>query len=490
MTRRADAIARSPRLRGACAAARVRSRRDRQRHRAFRAGRVPSRPPGLVLRRAAARSDPRWGICGGLAAQPRRARRARAAGWPLHARDSRRTTSYQVIGAIKEVWSPASSPAARAATARAQLAHALVTLTVTEKGYCLAATARSISTHPDIPHDLAHPHAPASSSAISSKASRAARAGSPPLGDRELRQPRRQRHEARAVQPLSSRAQRDPALARWIESERRVSRARWSTASRPRRPTRCARACRAALGVHDRWPVQREAFAQWVIEDASAASDPDWARVGVTITADVAAYERAKLRLLNGAHSTLAYLGLLAGYETVAQAMSDADLVAFVRALMTRRHPADAATRRAASICATTSSDPAAVPQSGDRPSARADRLGRLAEAAVPPARHDRWTRSRPAAHRSAVRADRGMDALRPRASRCAASASIDPLADRLLEIGRDCARARSADVRALPRARAMFPADACARDPRFRAAAQRRLRRVADLRRARRLSA
>jgi fructuronate reductase len=61
---------------------------------------------------------------------------------------------------------------------------------------------------------------------------------------------------------------------------------------------------------------------------------PDWTRVGVTLTANVAAHERAKLRLLNGAHSSLAYLGLLKGYETVAEAMRDKSLAAFIKSLM------------------------------------------------------------------------------------------------------------------------------------------------------------
>jgi fructuronate reductase len=89
------------------------------------------------------------------------------------------------------------------------------------------------------------------------------------------------------------------------------------------------------LGVEDRWPVQREAFMQWVVEDAMRGPHPDWARLGVIVTDDVAAFERAKLRLLNGAHSTLAYLGSLAGRETVADAMRDASLAQFVRTLMT-----------------------------------------------------------------------------------------------------------------------------------------------------------
>jgi fructuronate reductase len=88
------------------------------------------------------------------------------------------------------------------------------------------------------------------------------------------------------------------------------------------------------LGVIDRWPVQREAFSQWVIEDCMQGAQPDWAALGVTITGNVAGFERAKLRLLNGAHSSLAYLGLAAGHETVAQAMRDPEIASLVRRLM------------------------------------------------------------------------------------------------------------------------------------------------------------
>ena len=63
--------------------------------------------------------------------------------------------------------------------------------------------------------------------------------------------------------------------------------------------------------------------------------DADWASVGVTLAKDVGVYDRAKLRLLNGPHSTLAYLGLLRGHESVADAMRDEQLAQFVELLMT-----------------------------------------------------------------------------------------------------------------------------------------------------------
>jgi len=88
----------------------------------------------------------------------------------------------------------------------------------------------------------------------------------------------------------------------------------------------------AALGVEDRAAVQREAFAQWVIEDVGAL--PDLGAVGATLTADVGGYERAKLRILNGAHSTLAYAGLLRGHVSVAEAIGDPLLARFVDAMI------------------------------------------------------------------------------------------------------------------------------------------------------------
>jgi len=84
----------------------------------------------------------------------------------------------------------------------------------------------------------------------------------------------------------------------------------------------------------DAWPVQREAFTQWVIEDHPRDDMPEWDSVGITITDDVGAYERAKLRLLNGAHSSLAYIGSLAGIELVSEAMRQPVLANFIRTLM------------------------------------------------------------------------------------------------------------------------------------------------------------
>jgi fructuronate reductase len=77
------------------------------------------------------------------------------------------------------------------------------------------------------------------------------------------------------------------------------------------------------LGLRDEALVVTEPFRQWVIEDRFAGPRPAWELAGAILTSDVAPYEQAKLRILNGAHSMLAYLGALAGYETIAEAVAD-----------------------------------------------------------------------------------------------------------------------------------------------------------------------
>jgi fructuronate reductase len=76
------------------------------------------------------------------------------------------------------------------------------------------------------------------------------------------------------------------------------------------------------LGVHDDSPVPAEEFSMWIIEDKFAAGRPAWEKVGAIFSDDVAAYELMKLRLLNGTHSLLSYLGALAGEETIPGAQS------------------------------------------------------------------------------------------------------------------------------------------------------------------------
>ena len=85
------------------------------------------------------------------------------------------------------------------------------------------------------------------------------------------------------------------------------------------------------LGVRDEGLVVGEPFTQWVVEDRFAGPRPAWERAGATFTDDVAGFEQAKLRLLNGTHSLLAYAGALAGHATIADAVADPEIAEHAR---------------------------------------------------------------------------------------------------------------------------------------------------------------
>ena len=91
-------------------------------------------------------------------------------------------------------------------------------------------------------------------------------------------------------------------------------------------------------GRTDLAAVETEPFSQWIIEDDFVAGRPDWEAGGALFTDDVAPYEKMKLRMLNGAHSMLAYAGFIAGHRYVRDCMADPELAALIR-----RHMSEAA---------------------------------------------------------------------------------------------------------------------------------------------------
>ncbi|MFG1359220.1 mannitol dehydrogenase family protein [Xanthobacter pseudotagetidis] len=199
----------------------------------------------------------------------------------------------------------------------------IVTLTVTEKGYCHDPARGTLDeAHADIRADLADPHRPRSAPGFLVEAlARRRAAGTRPftvLCCDNL--PANGGTVARVTARLAT--LRDPDLGRFVEGEvafpaTMVDRIVPAT-------TDADRALVAGrLRVADAWPVMAEPFSQWVVEDRFPAGRPPLEEVGVQMVADVAPYEHMKLRLLNGAHSTMAYLGYLAGHETIAEVMAD-----------------------------------------------------------------------------------------------------------------------------------------------------------------------
>jgi fructuronate reductase len=276
--------------------------------------------------------DPRWGICE-VALQSSGVRDALAPQDGLYTiAVLDRQPSFRIVGAVRELLVARESPAAVLGRL-ADPATKLITATITEKGYCLRPDGGLDTTHADIQHDLANPTAPRTliGYLVSALRERRRQGIAPPnilSCDNLAENGHRLR---RAVTEFA--AQIDTDLSQWIGDEVAFPCTMVDSITPATDDALRARVA-DALGFEDRWPVQREAFCQWVIEDALRGPVPDLAAVGVTVTNDVAGFERAKLRLLNGAHSSLAYLGSLAGIETVEQAVNDPALGAFVRRLM------------------------------------------------------------------------------------------------------------------------------------------------------------
>lgn len=88
------------------------------------------------------------------------------------------------------------------------------------------------------------------------------------------------------------------------------------------------------LGFEDPCAVASEDFRQWVIEEKFVAGRPAWEKAGAQFVSDVRPFEEMKLRMLNGSHSFLAYLGYLAGFEHISDCMQNADFVKAARLLM------------------------------------------------------------------------------------------------------------------------------------------------------------
>jgi len=235
----------------------------------------------------------------------------------------------RIIGALRHLLVAPQDPAALIAALSAPGVR-IVTLTVTEKGYCHdPATGELDEAHPDVQADLANPSAPRSVPGFLVEALRVRRAaGLPPftvLCCDNL--PANGRTVAKVVARFAH--LRDHDLGAFVRGEvafpsTMVDRIVPAT-------TDADRALVAQrLGVTDAWPVMAEPFSQWVIEDHFPAGRPPFEEVGAQMVADVAPYEHMKLRLLNGAHSTLAYLGYLAGYETIAETMGNPDFARLV----------------------------------------------------------------------------------------------------------------------------------------------------------------
>ena len=279
-----------------------------------------------------------WGICGiGTRAEERSMRDALAAQdylYTLVELDDRPDTKVRVIGSIRDMLLVGEDGSEAVVARLADPAIRIVSLTITEGGYCLDdSTGQFNAQLPQIQHDLQHPRRPVSVFGLLC-AALAKRRGDG-VGPFTVMSCDNLPHNGDVTRKatLAFAGLVDPDLARWIE--RNVS---FPNAMVDRITPMTSTAHRQDLkhqhGLDDAWPVVCEPFVQWVLEDRFVAGRPAWEKVGVQFTDDVSPYEEMKIKLLNGSHLALTYLGFLRGYRFVHETMADPLFVEYIRRYM------------------------------------------------------------------------------------------------------------------------------------------------------------
>lgn len=240
----------------------------------------------------------------------------------------------RVVGVVKKALYRNGDGIEEIISALCQPEVAIVSMTVTEKGYCYQpATGQLNLEHPAIVHDLAHPEDPQSLPGIILAAIKLRRDASlPPFSVMSCDNMPENGHVTRNV-VVQLAEQQDRQLADYIQQNITFP----STMVDRIVPAMTAEAFQSLshkLGCADPVGVECEPFFQWVIEDNFVNGRPAWEKAGAELVADVLPFEEMKLRMLNGSHSLLAYTGYLAGYETISDCMDDADYQLAARKLM------------------------------------------------------------------------------------------------------------------------------------------------------------
>src|ERR1022692_318731 len=275
-----------------------------------------------------------WGICGvSMRSADVRDRLSPQGGLYTAVEKSPTGINRRIVGSVREVLFLGDQHK-QIMTRLAAAETRIVSLTVTEKGYCHDPASGALNLlHPDIVHDLAHPEAPKSAVGVIAAALDARRGSHD--GSLTVLCCDNLPHNGVLVRGLvmAFAEARDPALARWIETH-----ASFPSTMVDRIVPATTEADivdnDAAVRFPAAAPVGPEPFRQWAIEDRFVAGRPRWEQVGAELVDDVAPFETMKLRLLNGSHSAFAYLGFLAGHDYIYQVAAQPDFTAFMRRMM------------------------------------------------------------------------------------------------------------------------------------------------------------
>ncbi|MDI9799783.1 mannitol dehydrogenase family protein [Citrobacter koseri] len=228
-----------------------------------------------------------------------------------------------IVGAVKECLNAKLDSLAAIIEKFCEPQVAIVSLTITEKGYCIDPATGSLDvSNPRIIHDMQHPTEPHSAPGILVEAlHRRRERGLSPFTVLSCDNIPDNGHVVKNA-VLGMAEKREAELAAWIQQhvsfpgtmvDRIVPAATEESLDEITRE----------LGVADPCAISCEPFIQWVIEDNFVAGRPQWEVAGVQMVDDVLPWEQMKLRMLNGSHSFLAYLGYLAGFQHISDCMQD-----------------------------------------------------------------------------------------------------------------------------------------------------------------------
>ncbi|CAK9886646.1 MAG: Mannonate dehydratase [Candidatus Erwinia impunctatus] len=243
-------------------------------------------------------------------------------------------TQLKIVGSMKEAMHPLLDGVEAVIEKMAAPEISIVSLTITEKGYCADTATEQLDIHnPLIKKDLATPDTPASAIGyITAALKRRRERQLPAFTVLSCDNVRENGHVARtAVLGLAQR--QEPALAAWIAKEVTFP---CTMVDRivPAATTETLAEIAQQLGTEDPCAIACEPFRQWVIEDHFVNGRPAWDLAGAQFVSDVVPFELMKLRMLNGSHSFLAYLGYLGGYPHIADTMTNPAYRRAARALM------------------------------------------------------------------------------------------------------------------------------------------------------------
>ncbi|WP_068087949.1 mannitol dehydrogenase family protein [Polycladidibacter stylochi] len=209
----------------------------------------------------------------------------------------------------------------------------IVSLTITEKGYCSDASGELNFNNPFIQGDLEDPQNPKSALGVIVEALRLRRErGLAPFSVLSCDNiPENGHLIGNCVKALSNRI--DAELGAWIAQNVSFPSTMVDRIVPAMTPESHAEVT-AILGFEDPCGIVCEPFRQWVVEDNFVKGRPQWEQADAMLVGDVLPYEEMKLRMLNGTHSFLAYSGFMAGHETISDCMADEVFAKAARKLM------------------------------------------------------------------------------------------------------------------------------------------------------------